>query len=115
MAPGMRTGRAMETTTASPADLALPAAEVTVRFYAIEPNEFLDALNMCSPSVVAEIMENVRAGDILHHRCPGAREGHVFWLSTTAPPLPVRFIANHDIRTCGGTWERIVQQQMTGA
>jgi hypothetical protein len=67
-------------------------AEVTIRPYAIDPNDFLDALNVCEPTVVERIMDAARAGDIVY------REGFIYWLASQAPPLPVRFIASHDPR-----------------
>ena len=70
-------------------------AEVTIRPYGIEPDDFLDALKVCEPATVERIMDAARAGDIVY------REGFIYWLATQAPPLPVRFIASFDPRRGG--------------
>jgi len=69
--------------------------EVTIRPYAIRPDDFLDALNVCETRVVAGIMDAARFGDIVYEK------PYVYWLATQAPPLPVVGIASHDPRTCG--------------
>ena len=84
--------------------------EVTIRPYIIDCDDFLDGLLASEPHVVNRIMDAAKAGDVSYHRCAGAREAHIIWLASAPPPLPIIGIANHDPRTCAGTWTRVAER-----
>jgi hypothetical protein len=81
-----------------------------VTWYAIPADAFLDAINVCGPRTRARIMERQRVGEIVYHRCNGARGGHVHWRASGKPPLPVAFSGRDPRVCCSATVEALLSE-----